>query len=66
MQSAHQLPAIRFEVSECTQILRISRALLYKRIKAGDIKAQKDGARTYISAVELTRYVEACDKQSAA
>jgi hypothetical protein len=54
------LPALRFEVIEAAQILRMSRAQLYNRIHEGSIKPQKDGARTYITRVELERYVESC------
>ncbi len=55
------LPALRFEISEAAQILRMSRAQLYNRINDGAIKPQKDGARTYITRVELERYVQACN-----
>lgn len=61
MQSAQSLPALRFEITEAAQILRISRALLYQRITNGAIKAQKDGTRSFITAAELSRYVAACD-----
>jgi excisionase family DNA binding protein len=54
------LPALRFEVIEAAQILRMSRAQLYNRIQDGSIHPQKDGARTYITRSELERYVEAC------
>lgn len=54
------LPALRFEVSEAARILRMSRAQLYNRINDGALTPQKDGARTYITRVELERYVEAC------
>ena len=54
------LPALRFEVAEAAQILRMSRAQLYNRIQDGSLKPQKDGARTYISRAELERYVQAC------
>ena len=54
------LPALRFEVHEAAQILRMSRAQLYNRIHDGTLKPQKDGARTYITRTELVRYVEAC------
>jgi excisionase family DNA binding protein len=54
------LPALRFEVSEAAQILRMSRAQLYNRIHDGSISPQKDGARTYITRAELERYVESC------
>jgi hypothetical protein len=54
------LPALRFEVPEAAQILRMSRAQLYNRIHDGTLKPQKDGARTYITRAELVRYVENC------
>jgi hypothetical protein len=60
------LPALRFEISEATHILRMSRAQLYNRIGEGAIQVQKDGARTYITARELERYVKSCDAREAA
>ena len=55
------LPNLRFEMSEAARILRISRAHLYNRLHDGSIRAQKDGARTYITHAELERYVESCN-----
>ena len=60
------LPALRFEVPEAAQILRMSRAQLYNRIHEGSIMPQKDGTRTYITRVELERYVESCCSPSPA
>ena len=57
---AGSLLTLRFGVSEATQILRMSRAQLYVRIAEGAIRAQKDGARTYITRAELERYVLSC------
>lgn len=54
------LPALRFEIIEAARILRMSRAQLYKRIHGGALISQKDGARTYITRMELERYVESC------
>lgn len=59
------LPALRFEVPEAAQILRMSRAQLYNRIGEGSLQAQKDGARTYISLIELERYVASCGSSRA-
>ena len=56
----NSLPALRFDIAEAAQILRMSRAQLYNRICEGTIKPQKDGARTYITRGELERYVESC------
>ena len=59
------LPVLRFEISEASRILRMSRAQLYHRIGEGAIRIQKDGARTYITMGELERYVGACDERVA-
>jgi excisionase family DNA binding protein len=58
-QPVGELPQLRFEIIEAARILRMSRATLYERIRAGEIKAQKDGRRRYVTAVELQRYVAA-------
>jgi Helix-turn-helix domain len=55
------LPSLRFEILEAARILRMSRAALYIRINRGSIKIQKDGGRTYITLVELERYVASCN-----
>jgi excisionase family DNA binding protein len=51
------LPQLRFEITEAARILRLSRATLYERIRDGELKAQKDGRRSFITAVELQRYI---------
>jgi len=51
------LPQIRFEIPEAARILRMSRAALYGRIQEGELKLQKDGRRSYITAAEIERYV---------
>ena len=56
------LPALRFEMPEAARILRMSRARLYTLVREGAIKPQKDGSRTYITRVELVRYVKSCDR----
>ena len=56
-QQNDSLPQLRFDIPEATRILRLSRATLYERIRAGHIKTQKDGRRSYITAEELQRYV---------
>jgi len=57
---------LRFEIQEATDILRMSRAQVYNRIAQGAIKAQKDGARTYITLRELERYVAFCEGRTTA
>ena len=51
------LPQIRFDIIEASRILRVSRATLYERIRQGELKTQKDGRRSYVTADELHRYV---------
>lgn len=58
-------PPLRHEIDEAARLLRISRALLYRRIRDGAIRAHKDGARTFISAAELARYVTDRDATAA-
>ena len=60
--ASQSLPQLRFEIVEAARILRMSRATLYERIRAGLIKAQRDGRRRCITAVELQRYVTSEDE----
>ncbi len=55
--TVESLPQLRFEISEVAHILRLSRATLYERIRGGEIKTQKDGRRSYVTAAELHRYL---------
>ena len=57
MYSNDSLPILRFEIIEAARILRMSRATLYDRIRAGELKAQKDGRRRYVTAAELQRNI---------
>ena len=56
-QQTDSLPQLRFDIPEAARILRLSRATLYERIRAGQIATQKDGRRSYVTAEELQRYV---------
>ena len=55
------LPILRVSIAEGAEILRMSRALLYRRIAEGAIRVQKDGTRSYLTYAELQRYVESCN-----
>jgi excisionase family DNA binding protein len=46
-----------FTIGEAAHVLRISRALLYKLIRDGRIRAVKVGARTIVRGVELERFL---------
>ena len=45
----------RYDLSEAADYLRISRAGLYTRIKAGQIQTIKDGSRRYVPGAEIAR-----------
>ncbi|MBA3563359.1 MAG: helix-turn-helix domain-containing protein [Gammaproteobacteria bacterium] len=51
----------RLDVVEAAQVLRMSRAQLYKRIRDGEIRAQRDGKRRYISVGAIAEYVARLD-----
>jgi excisionase family DNA binding protein len=57
----NKAPILRADVEQAASLLGVSRALVYKRIAAGAIHAQKDGKRTFISMTELARYVESLE-----
>ena len=57
--NVESLPQLRFAIIEAARILRMSRASLYERIRDGELKAQKDGRRRYITSEELHRYIAA-------
>lgn len=57
MQVEQSPPPLRLEILEAARALRIGRAMLYRRIKDGEITIQKDGSRTFITVAELQRYV---------
>lgn len=58
MHQPAPLPQLRYDIREVTQILRISRATLYDRIREGRLSIQKDGRRTFITSNELMRYID--------
>lgn len=57
IDAEHSPLPLRYDINEAARMLRISRATLYERIRAGNIRTQKDGRRSFITAAELQRYV---------
>ena len=49
---------LRLRIPEAAEALRISRAKLYLKIRAGEIRIVKDGRSTFVMPDELHRYVE--------
>lgn len=52
---------IRYNIEEAADLLRMSRAQLYQRIRHGEIRAHEDGRRRYISAAAVKEYVARLD-----
>jgi hypothetical protein len=50
-------PGRRYDVPESLEYLRISRALVYIRIKDGLLKTVRDGGRVFITGAEIQRYL---------
>jgi len=60
-QQTKSLPKLGFDVPEAVRILRLSRATLYERIRAGLIRPQKDGPKkreTQLAVVGHMRFMQ--------
>lgn len=53
----------RLTRNEVCQILRVSLSTLENRIKSGEIKITRDGARVFITQDELERYMKQCNDE---
>lgn len=49
---------LRYGLDEVATMLGVSRSTLYNRIRAGLLRVQRDGRRTFVLAREIERYVE--------
>jgi excisionase family DNA binding protein len=56
--SPESIPPLRVGLDQAAQLLNTTRATLYSRIKAGALKAHKDGRRTYLTMAEVKRYAK--------
>jgi hypothetical protein len=54
---------LRYPVREAFGILGLSNATGYRRAKEGLLRIVKDGARSFIMASELERYLSACEAE---
>jgi excisionase family DNA binding protein len=48
---------LRVGVQEAARIIGVSRSVIYKHMRAGTLRAVKDGARTLFTMTELRDYV---------
>jgi excisionase family DNA binding protein len=46
----------RYSVAEASELLGISRALAWQRIKAGKLAVVRDGKRSFVTNEEVARY----------
>lgn len=56
--SGTTLEPLMYKIDEAVTILRMSRAEIYKQIRAGRIKTVKQGRATFITRQALENYVE--------
>ena len=54
---------LRVGVEEAARIIGISRSVIYKNMKAGTLRAVKDGSRTLFTMAELRAYVSRSDSR---
>jgi excisionase family DNA binding protein len=59
VSNSHQMAieALRVSVEEAARIIGVSRSVIYKHMKAGTLRAVKDGSRTLFTMTELRSYV---------
>lgn len=55
----------RYPVTEARNLLGLGHSKFYERVKEGKLRLQKDGKRSFVTAAELTRYIDSCDQQAA-
>ena len=53
-----------YKVSDAVRLLRMSRAFIYKQIKAGRLRTVKQGGATYITAAALADYVALLESEA--
>jgi excisionase family DNA binding protein len=64
--SAMAIEPLRVGVEEAARIIGISRSVIYKHMKAGTLRAVKDGSRTLFTMTELRAYVSRTDSSRGA
>ena len=53
-----------YKVSDAVRLLRMSRAFIYKQIKAGRLRTVKQGGATFITADALADYVALLESEA--
>ena len=63
---AMAIEPLRVSVEEAAPIIGVSRSVIYKHMKAGRLRAVKDGSRTLFTMTELRAYVSRSDSSHGA
>ena len=58
MDSKTTLPKLAHSIADAAKITSMSRTYIYERIKAGELKIFKIGARTLIHAEDLNAWID--------
>lgn len=57
-------PQLLYKVADLVAVLRMSRAYVYKQIKAGRLRIVKEGDATFVTAVALADYVALLEREA--
>jgi len=57
---------LMYKISDAVTLLRMSRAYVYRQIKAGRIRTVKEGEATFITAAALAEYVALLEREAEA
>lgn len=58
-------PILRLQIPEAADVLRCSRAHVYKLLKSGALRGHKDGKRRFVTVNALREYVDSLDRAAA-
>jgi hypothetical protein len=59
------VPQLLYKVADAVRALRMSRAYVYKQIKAGRLRTVKEGDATFITAAALADYIALLEREAA-
>lgn len=57
-------PQLLYKVADAVHVLRMSRAYIYKQIRAGRLRTVKEGDATFITAAALTDYIALLESEA--
>jgi hypothetical protein len=57
-------PQLLYKIADLVPVLRMSRAYIYKQIKAGRLRTVKEGDATFITPGQLTDYIALLEREA--